>query len=85
MFAVGRLRRPATRWPTRAPRATVGPDLDDVLKGKDEAFIRESIVDPNAEIASGFTAGIMPPNYEQTLAPAELDALVKYLDEVTKG
>ena len=32
---------------------TIGPDLDKVLKGKDEAFIQQSIVDPNAEIADG--------------------------------
>src|SRR5215218_10698117 len=31
-----------------------GPNLDQTLKGKDEAYIRESIVDPNATIASGF-------------------------------
>ena len=35
---------------------TVGPDLDKSLKGKDEAFIRTSIVDPNAEIAKGYSA-----------------------------
>jgi cytochrome c oxidase subunit II len=61
----------------------VGPDLDDVLADKDAAFIKQSIVDPNAEIASGFSANIMPANFGQTIQPAELDALVKYLDEVT--
>jgi cytochrome c oxidase subunit II len=63
----------------------VGPDLDTVLKGKDETFIRESIVDPNKEIADGYSANIMPPNFGQTLQPAQLDALVKYLSDVTKG
>src|SRR3954471_10431702 len=58
---------------------TVGPDLDKVLKGEDDAFIRKSIVAPNAEIAKGFSANVMPSNFEQTLKPAELDALVKYL------
>ena len=53
-------------------------------QGKDEAFIRESIVDPDAEIAQGFSPGIMPPNYGDTLQPAELDALVEYLAEVTR-
>ena len=61
-----------------------GPDLDETLPGQDEAAIEESIVDPSAEIAEGFSEGIMPPNYEDTLQPAELDALVKYLAEVTK-
>jgi cytochrome c oxidase subunit 2 len=60
----------------------VGPDLDQVLKGKDEAFIRQSIVDPNAEIAEGFDKGIMPDTYEKLLTKPELDALVKYLEEV---
>jgi cytochrome c oxidase subunit II len=62
----------------------VGPDLDEGLKGKDEAFIRESIVDPSAEITEGFQDGVMPANFGDTLQPAELDALVKYLAEVTK-
>jgi len=63
---------------------TVGPDLDKVLADKDEAFIKTSIVDPGAEIADGYTNG-MPPGYEQQLGAAKLDALVKYLSEVTKG
>ena len=47
LFTVAsRLRRPATRWPTRARPAPIGPDLDKVLKGKDAAFIKQSIVDP---------------------------------------
>jgi cytochrome c oxidase subunit 2 len=61
-----------------------GPDLDESLAGKDEAYIEQSIVDPSARIAEGFSDGIMPPNFGDTLAPAELDALVKYLAEVTK-
>jgi cytochrome c oxidase subunit II len=62
----------------------VGPSLDEGLKGKDEAFIRESIVDPSAEVTKGYSDGIMPPNFGDTLQGAELDALVKYLAQVTK-
>ena len=61
-----------------------GPDLDEGLKGKDQAFIRQSIVDPSADVTPGFSDGIMPQNFGDTLQPAELDALVKYLAEVTK-
>ncbi len=61
-----------------------GPDLDQSLRGKDEAYIEESIVRPDAEIARGFAPGIMPPNYGDTLTPAEVDALVKFLSEATK-
>jgi cytochrome c oxidase subunit 2 len=60
----------------------VGPDLDKVLKGKDAAFIKQSIVTPDAEIAPGFDKGIMPDTYSKLLSGPELDALVKYLEEV---
>jgi cytochrome c oxidase subunit 2 len=60
----------------------VGPDLDQVLKGKDAAFIHQSIVDPEAEIAPGFNKGIMPETYSKLLSKPEVDALVKYLEEV---
>jgi cytochrome c oxidase subunit 2 len=60
----------------------IGPDLNQVLKGKDAAFIRESITNPNAVIAKGYAANIMPPNYGQLLSGPELDAMVKYLQEV---
>jgi cytochrome c oxidase subunit 2 len=61
-----------------------GPELDKVLAGKDPAFIKESIIDPNADIAEGFAEGLMPPNYGETLTPAEIDALVTYLADATK-
>ncbi len=62
-----------------------GPDLDQVLKGKDEAFIKQSITDPDAEVAQGFGKGIMPPNYGDTLSQQDIDALVKFLSEATNG
>jgi mono/diheme cytochrome c family protein len=58
---------------------TVGPDLDDVLKGKDPAFIHQSIVDPNAVIASGYSAGVMPQTFGQQLSPKQIDDLVAFL------
>jgi cytochrome c oxidase subunit 2 len=61
-----------------------GPDLDESLAGKDEAYIEEGIVNPSAVIAEGYQDGIMPPSYGTSLTPAELDSLVKYLAEVTK-
>ena len=65
--------------------AQTGPNLDEVLADKDEAYIEESIVNPNAEIAAGFQPDIMPGNYQDTLPPDQLDALVQYLSEVTRG
>jgi len=60
--------------------AKVGPDLGK-LGDVDEAFIRESIVDPNAEVTKGFDSGIMPQDFNTKLSKEELDALVKYLLE----
>lgn len=59
-----------------------GPELDEALAGQDAPFIEESITDPSAEIAEGFS-DIMPKDYGTRLQPEELDALVQYLDEVT--
>jgi mono/diheme cytochrome c family protein len=58
---------------------SVGPDLDEALQGKDAEFIRQSIVDPNAEITQGFSAGVMPQNFGQELSPQQLDNLVAFL------
>jgi mono/diheme cytochrome c family protein len=60
---------------------TVGPDLDEVLKGKDAAFIHESIVDPDAEVASGFAAGVMPTVYADQLDEQQLADLVAFLEQ----
>ncbi len=44
--------------------------------------MRESIVDPDAQIAEGYQPGVMPSNFGDTLSDEQLDALVKYLLEV---
>lgn len=62
---------------------TIGPDLDEGLKGKTADFIRESITDPNAEITKGFPANTMPDNFAQTINPVDLDALVAFLAQST--
>jgi cytochrome c oxidase subunit 2 len=64
-------------------KGQVGPDLGKVLKGKDAAFIKQSILEPDKEIAPGFQPGVMPSNFGDTLSAEQVDALVKYLSEVT--
>jgi len=66
--------------------AKVGPDLDtapsvDAKKANMPlaAFMKQSIVDPNAYIAPGFKKGIMPTNFGQTLSAAKIAALVSYI------
>jgi cytochrome c oxidase subunit 2 len=60
--------------------AKVGPDLGK-LGDADAKFIRQSIVDPSAEVEEGFQDGVMPQNFGERLSKEELDALVKYLLE----
>jgi cytochrome c oxidase subunit II len=68
---------------------TVGPDLDKLPSLAEKAgkpledFIRESIVDPNAYVEPGFPKGVMPPF--STLSQAQLDALVQFLIDSSKG
>jgi cytochrome c oxidase subunit II len=67
----------------------VGPDLDKLpayekQAGKPpEAFVRESIVDPNAYVQPGFPKNVMPPF--STLPKDQLDALVKFLIDASRG
>ena len=62
----------------------VGPDLDKALKGKDEEFIKESITDPNAEIAQGFQPNVMPQSYGSQLTSQQVNDLVAFLQASTK-
>ena len=58
-----------------------GPNLDEVLPGQSAAMVEESIVDPNAKIAKGYPANVMPANFGETLSPKEIEDLVEYLIE----
>ena len=64
--------------------ATTGPNLDGTLPDKDEAYIEESIVDPNVEVSEGFQPDVMPQTYAE-LPPEQIDALVQFLAESTSG
>ena len=64
---------------------TIGPNLDEVLKGKDAAFIHESILDPNAVVATGYQPGIMPQTYGEQLDEKQLADVVAFLVQATKG
>lgn len=58
---------------------TVGPNLDDVIPGQDTAQVEESIIDPDAQLAQGFEAGVMPTNYETAITPEDLKLLIEFL------
>ena len=60
--------------------ATVGPNLDNALQGKDTQFIVESITNPSAEVAAGYQ-DIMPKDYETQLTQDQLADLVAFLQK----
>lgn len=62
-------------------QGTIGPNLDTVLAGKDDAFIEESIVKPSASVTEGFPDGTMPANYGTELSQPQIDALVAFLSQ----
>jgi cytochrome c oxidase subunit 2 len=63
----------------------VGPDLDKLrayaqqAKQPLDAFIRTSIVSPNAYIQPGYPKNVMPQTFGTSLSKQQLDALVTYL------
>lgn len=65
----------------------IGPSLDDLAAAAEaadvpvEEYVRQAIVDPEAVLAAGFAAGVMPGSYGSSLKAEEIDALVQYLTE----
>jgi cytochrome c551/c552 len=66
---------------------TIGPDLDTApaASAKDDnnmnlaAFIKESIVNPDAYIAKGYSKGIMPTNFGTQLSAKQVNDLVAFI------
>ncbi|MCP5096618.1 MAG: cytochrome c [Chloroflexi bacterium] len=65
----------------------VGPDHSDIgtraetaVSGMSaEDYIRESIVDPNAQITEGYAEGVMYQNYGTDLPAPQIDDIVAYM------
>lgn len=67
-------------------RADAGPALDQLAAAaadrtglSAEAYVRQSIVKPDAFIVSSFRRGSMPGDYSRRLKRVQIEALVKYL------
>lgn len=65
---------------------TIGPDLDtaptqDATKAGTPLadFLRQSIVDPNAYVPSGYAKGVMPATFGSSLSKSQLADLVAFL------
>ena len=68
----------------------VGPNLSNIGGRADAAYIRESILDPNAVIAAACPAGpcpsgVMPQTVGLLLSEEELDVLVQYLSSLAEA
>ena len=64
---------------------TIGPSLNDLAQaaqeqggGSPEEYVRQSILDPDADVVQGFQAGVMP-SFEGRLDDKQVQALVDYL------
>jgi len=62
---------------------TIGPSLDNLasssdIKGNPDDYVKQSILDPNAVVVSGFQAGVMP-SFKGKLTDKQIQALVQYL------
>jgi len=63
------------------PGPLVGPSLWDIGARQDDAYIRQSILEPNAVIAEGFPPGLMPPDLGQKMTGVEFEHLVQWLED----
>ena len=63
------------------PGPLVGPSLWDIGARHDEAYIRQSILDPNAVIAEGFPPGLMLQDLGQKMNAVEFEHLVHWLED----
>jgi mono/diheme cytochrome c family protein len=62
---------------------TIGPSLNDLanskdVKGSPEDYVRQSVLDPDAVVVSGFQAGVMP-SFKGKLTDKQIQALIQYL------
>jgi mono/diheme cytochrome c family protein len=63
------------------PGPLVGPSLWDIGARHDDAYIRQSILEPNAVITEGFPPMLMPPDLAEKMSGAEFERLVQWLKD----
>jgi mono/diheme cytochrome c family protein len=70
----------------------VGPDLDSAPAADAKAdhmalpaFIKQSITDPDAYIAKGYSKGVMPTTFKSSLSAKQLNDLVAFILSGTKS
>jgi cytochrome c oxidase subunit 2 len=75
--------------PIAGATGTLGPSLDNLKQAAQAAgqpllaYIKQSIVQPDAVIAKGYQPGVMPGTFGTTMTATEINALVAYLAQNT--
>jgi len=57
----------------------LGPSLARIGARKNREYLRQALLDPDAVIAKGYAAGMMPKTYGEQMKAQELEMLVNYL------
>ena len=73
-------RRPGPTWKGLYGRERMLANGQEVVA--DEAYLRRSIVTPDAEIAQGFPKRMMPKNFGQKLSEEDLRAIIELIKSV---
>jgi mono/diheme cytochrome c family protein len=60
-------------------RGGIGPDLALSLNGRTRAYVLQSIVAPNAVVATGWNPDTMPGDFGERIAAKDLVSLADYL------
>lgn len=48
----------------------------------DEAYLHESIVDPNAKIVAGFSPGVMPNTFDELLSDEQIGQIIAFIESL---
>jgi len=65
--------------------ADLGPKLGGIGKRMSAAEIETSILSPNAVVAKGYEADIMPPDFKEQMRVSELQMIVEYLGKLPEA
>jgi cytochrome c oxidase subunit 2 len=55
---------------------------DGATVNADEAYLRDSILEPNAQVVAGFQPGIMPQNFANILSEDQIDQIIAFISSL---
>jgi cytochrome c oxidase subunit 2 len=50
----------------------------------DEAYLRNSILNPNAKVVQGYPANVMPQDYGERLTEEQINGLIEYIKSLSE-